>query len=293
MPAGGHDSLSPHSVPRRDMGTCGGDDPPDLDLTPNASSPLLSPDPGNLLLPWIWPQPGVGARGDRTPPRANCPPPDDTTPGKAGDNTEPPSPLLPPRTPQDPQKRSQELHIHPPLDASEPKPPTPSRIGGAGYQGTPPSCAAPPGSHTLPGLGTWGHMGRWYRSTDAVFFSFSQPGFSLEQRGPSRRAGQEGAWSRTGAKTGQFGANWDRVGINTALGTAGHGGQLCPPQDWDDFMECRVWELGWPPKWGFCSQKEFSSPSSWMKQRRRGSAWGAALAPRSWIRLSASCLNPP
>jgi len=245
-------------------------------LTP----PLPSPGPGNLLLPWIRPRPGAGARGDRTPLERTVPHPT-TRPPARGDTT--PSHPLPSRLPtpcETPENGAGSCTSIPPWPS--PSPDHPQQDRGAGYWGPPQAVplATPPGSHTLPRMGTWGHAGRWHRSPDAVFFCFSQPGFSSEQRGPSRRAGQEGGSEQDWGKNQPV---WSKLGpgrgISTALGTAGHREQLRPPRGWDDFPKHWVWGSGWPQKWGFCSQKEFSSAPGWMKQRQSGSVRDAPAHP--------------
>lgn len=186
------------------MGTRGGDDCSDPGLIPNASSPLLSPDPGNLLLPWIRPRPGVGARGDRTPLEQTVP--HLTTPARWGDTTlSRPVPSCLPAPPQDPQKRSQELHVHPTLDASKPKPPTHSRIGGAWIRGDPPKLChplrlpQPPQDGDMRGGGI-AHWTPFSSASPSLVFPWSSgalPGM------PGRRGAQSGI----GAKTSWFGAN--------------------------------------------------------------------------------------
>lgn len=223
---------------------------------PDPLSPL-SPGPGNPFPPGS--SPAWEPQSNRTP-RANCPTPSDTTPGQAGTprgaTRSPPAP----RTPQDPRKQSQELHIHPSLD-----PPSPNHPPmGALDQGDPPqSCAVPPGSHTLPG---WGHMG-WRHCCWTLFCSSPRlvfPRSSGRVGGPGTGLGQNQlVWSKLGAGR----------DINMALGTAGHTDQPCPLWGWNSFPKRWVWEWGWPQKWGFCSQKAFSSPPGWMEQRRRGLGW--------------------
>lgn len=126
------------------------------------------------------------------------------SPERGGHQGEPPVPscLLQPGTSQN---RRRELLIHPQGA------PSPNHAGhgagrgaglGAGLGGWTRGLCHPRGSHP-PAVGTRGHAGRWQRSQDAVSFCFSQPGFSLEQRGPARRGARSGTGvEQTGTGTG-------------------------------------------------------------------------------------------
>lgn len=186
------------------VGTRGGDDCLDPSLIPNASSPLLSPDPGNLLLPWIRLRPGMGARGDRTPPRANCPTPDD--PGEVGGhNAELPGPLLPPRTPTRPPKTEPgAAHpSHPGCLRAQTTHPQQDR-GGLDMGDPPKPChplrlPQPPQDGDMRG----GGIAHW------TPFSSASPSlvFPWSSRALPGVPGRRGAQSGIGAKTSWFGAN--------------------------------------------------------------------------------------
>lgn len=82
-----------------------------------------------------------------------------------------------------------------------------------------------------------------------------------------------------------FGADWDRQGTGTALGTE----RTRTPRGWDNFLELFIGAQAGSKNGELAPGRNFPAPHSWMKLRGRGSGWDA---PRSWIRPSASPRPP-
>lgn len=216
----------------------------------------------------------------------NCPTPNDTTPGNGGGHDAKTSiPSLhcarPPRMEPGAARPSS-------WEASEPKPRTHSKMGGAGYRGTPLHCVPPSCSQSLTRMGHGDMQGcgitQWTPSSG--FPSLVFPWSSKALPSVPGRKGLEQDWGETQLVWSKLGPG---VGMNSALGT----GTSFILQGWDACPKFRVWELGWSPKWGFCSQKEFPSPLTGWNSVRGVRSGVIPFTIRSWIRLSASCLNSP